>query len=91
MSAQGKVFIAYLGPAGTHSHVAAFRSFGEEALYISQATINDVFYSMEKSDMTYGIISFENSTFGSVVTILDCFISSKACQIQAKTYLKQIN
>lgn len=43
---------------------------------------------MEKGDTTYGIIPFENSTFGSVIATLDCFISSNACQIQAETHLK---
>ncbi|CAG8755033.1 7171_t:CDS:2, partial [Dentiscutata heterogama] len=66
---------------------AAREKFGDSVLYHPQATINDVFDSVEKGNTTYGIVPFENSTYGSVVATLDNFISSKV-QIFAETYLK---
>lgn len=46
----------------------------------------DVFESVEKGRTTYGIIPFENSTFGSVVETLDYFIKSNV-KVRAETYL----
>jgi len=69
--------IAYFGPAGSYTHQAAHERFGNEIRYIPQVTIADVFEAVEKGLTTYGIVPFENSTFGSVVTTLDEFINTE--------------
>ncbi|CAJ0902033.1 7193_t:CDS:2 [Entrophospora sp. SA101] len=69
--------IAYFGPAGSYTHQAAHERFGNEIRYIPQVTIADVFEAVEKGLTTYGIVPFENSTFGSVVTTLDKFINTE--------------
>ena len=46
----------------------------------------DVFEAVEKSQTTYGLIPFENSTFGSVVETLDYFIHT-TIKVRAETYL----
>ncbi|CAG8540626.1 21738_t:CDS:2, partial [Dentiscutata erythropus] len=87
ISLQRETSIAYFGSPGSYTHQAAHEKFGDSVLYYPQATVNDVFDSVEKSNTTYGIVPFENSTYGSVVATLDNFISSKV-QIFAETYLK---
>lgn len=46
----------------------------------------DVFEAVEKGQTTYGIVPFENSTFGSVVETLDYFIHTSV-RLRAETYL----
>ncbi|CAG8458343.1 12790_t:CDS:2 [Ambispora leptoticha] len=87
ISLQKEVSISYYGPEGTNTHQAAREKFGESVHYVPQLNISDVFDAVEHGRSTYGIVPFENSTFGSVVETLDCFISSKV-QIRAETYLQ---
>ncbi|CAG8767327.1 21343_t:CDS:2, partial [Gigaspora rosea] len=86
-SLQGETSVAYFGSPGSYTHQAAREKFGDSVLYYPQTTINDVFDSVGKGDTTYGVVPFENSTFGSVVATFDRFISSKV-QIFAEAYLK---
>ncbi|KAG2194596.1 hypothetical protein INT46_002586 [Mucor plumbeus] len=72
---QKDVSIAYLGPPGTFSHQAAYKRLGD-----------NVFVAVEKGQTTYGIVPFENSTFGSVVETLDYFINTSV-KVRAETYL----
>ncbi|EIE83471.1 hypothetical protein G6F46_003674 [Rhizopus delemar] len=83
---QKDISIAYLGPSGTFSHQAAYNRFGDSVAYVPQKQISDVFDAVEKGQTTYGIIPFENSTFGTVVETLDRFISSTV-RVRAETYL----
>ncbi|KAI8984385.1 Prephenate dehydratase-domain-containing protein [Mycotypha africana] len=83
---QKDVSIAYLGPPGTFSQQAAYKRLGDSVAYIPQKQIDDVFESVEKGQSTYGIVPFENSSFGSVVETLDRFIHTTA-QVRAETYL----
>ncbi|KAG9290928.1 hypothetical protein G9A89_011078 [Geosiphon pyriformis] len=87
ISLQKEISIAYFGPEGSHTHQMASEKFGDSLHYVSELTIPDVFDAVECGRTTYGIIPFENSTFGSVVTTLDRFVSSKV-QIRAETYLR---
>ncbi|KAI9263772.1 Prephenate dehydratase-domain-containing protein [Sporodiniella umbellata] len=83
---QKDVSIAYLGPLGTFSHQAAFNRFGDSVAYVPQKQICDIFDAVERGITTYGIVPFENSTFGTVVETLDRFISSNV-KVRAETYL----
>ncbi|KAI6132747.1 Prephenate dehydratase-domain-containing protein [Pisolithus croceorrhizus] len=58
--------LAFLGPAGTFSHQAAFDCFGTSVEYVSKQTIEAVFQSLSP-DVPLGIVPQENSTYGSVV------------------------
>ncbi|KAI9150997.1 prephenate dehydratase [Blastocladiella emersonii ATCC 22665] len=86
ISLQQQVAVAFLGPAGTHSHQAAMDRFGDSVLYVPMATIAEVFTAVEQGRTLYGLVPFENSTFGSVAQTLDRFISSPL-QIRGETYL----
>lgn len=87
VSLQKDVSIAYFGPLGSYTHQAAIVRFGDSINYLPKSTINDIFDSVEKDHTTYGIVPFENSTYGSVITTLDRFISCKT-HILAETYLR---
>ncbi|KAL7754451.1 prephenate dehydratase [Sorochytrium milnesiophthora] len=87
ISLQKDVTIAFLGPVGTHTHQAALTRFGDSVLYIPQDTIADIFTAVETGRASYGVVPFENSTFGSVSQTLDRFISSTA-HVRGETYLQ---
>ncbi|KAG0174100.1 hypothetical protein DFQ28_009727 [Apophysomyces sp. BC1034] len=83
---QKNVSIAYLGPPGTFSHQAAYQRLGDSVAYVPQEQISDVFEAVEKGRTTYGIVPFENSTFGTVVETLDCSIKTSV-RVRAEAYL----
>ena len=45
-----------------------------------------VFEAVEKKTTTYGLVPFENSTFGTVVETLDNFVKTSV-RVRAETYL----
>lgn len=71
---QKKFTIAYLGPEGTFTHLAALKIFGYKNRYIAKETIGDVFYSVEKDESEYGVVAVENTTEGIVTHTLDMFL-----------------
>ncbi|SAL99188.1 hypothetical protein [Absidia glauca] len=83
---QKDVSIAYLGPPGTFSHQAVYQRFGDSVVYVPQKQITDVFEAVEKGRATYGIVPYENSTFGSVVETLDYLIKANV-KVRSETYL----
>lgn len=66
--------VAYLGPEGTFSQLAARKLFGREARYRECATIEAVFEATASGDTTYGVVPFENSTEGAVNTTSDALM-----------------
>lgn len=74
LSVEEPLRIAYLGPEGTFSQMAARRLFGLQARYRDCATIEGVFESVQSDDVTYGVVPFENSTEGAVSTTSDALL-----------------
>ncbi|KAJ3005502.1 hypothetical protein HKX48_000643 [Thoreauomyces humboldtii] len=74
ISLQRETTIAFLGPRGTYTHEVAFKRFGDSVAYVAQDTIADVFDAVESGSVTYGVVPFENSRFGSVQATLDRFV-----------------
>ncbi|MBL4581119.1 MAG: prephenate dehydratase [Gammaproteobacteria bacterium] len=70
--------IAYLGPEGTYSQLAALEYFGNDADLMNCASIDDVFAALENEQVTYGIVPVENSTEGAINNTQDCLIDSSA-------------
>ncbi|MBU1121319.1 MAG: prephenate dehydratase [Candidatus Omnitrophica bacterium] len=68
--------IAYLGPEGTFTHLAAIRKFGKKPSYIPSESIREVFEKVEKDEVEYGVVPIENSIEGVVNYTLDMFLSS---------------
>ncbi len=68
--------IAYLGPASTFTHLAARRKFGSSSEYLPESTIKEVFESVFRGKVNYGVVPIENSTEGVVNYTLDMFMDS---------------
>ncbi|MGC8660847.1 MAG: prephenate dehydratase, partial [Desulfomonilaceae bacterium] len=75
-SAKRPLRVAFLGPEGTFSHLAALRRFGYSALYLPQVSIDDVFGVVEKGFADVGITPVENSSEGAVSATMDLFVES---------------
>jgi chorismate mutase / prephenate dehydratase len=82
--------IAYLGPAGTFSHQAAFARFGTGAELLPVNTIPDVFSDVERGIVDYGIVPVENSTEGIVAYTLDLFAQTPL-KICAEVYVPVVH
>ena len=70
------VKVAYLGPQATFTHLACMKSFGDSALYVPVKSISEVFETVERGHVHYGIVPIENSTEGVVNYTLDMFLDS---------------
>ena len=70
--------IAYLGPEGTYSQLAALAFFGGEAELVNCTSIDDVFAAVESKQVAYGVVPIENSTEGAINNTQDCLVDSSA-------------
>src|SRR5713101_9787790 len=68
--------IAYFGPEATFTHLAAREQFGSQAVFVSVATIPQVFAAVERGQADYGVVPIENSSEGAVAITLDMFVES---------------
>jgi len=75
-SLQSHLKVAYFGPEGTFTHMAAVRKFGKKPEYLPFDNISDVFDAVERGCCDYGVVPVENSTDGVVSHTLDMFYSS---------------
>ncbi|HET9929530.1 MAG TPA: prephenate dehydratase [Polyangiaceae bacterium] len=66
--------VAYMGPSGTFSHIAAHSAFGLAARYIETPTIGAVLEAVARGSANYGVAPIENSTEGGVTATLDAFL-----------------
>jgi chorismate mutase/prephenate dehydratase len=69
--------VAFLGPEGTFSQMAAQKLFGLQARYRDCATIEAVFEAVQSKDVTYGVVPFENSTEGAVSMTSDALLEGQ--------------
>jgi chorismate mutase/prephenate dehydratase len=63
--------VAYLGPEGTFSHLAASGHFGRLAGLHAQVSIADVFRAVERGSADLGVVPVENTTDGVVTQTYD--------------------
>ncbi len=68
---QRPLTIAFWGPEGTYTHIAAMNKFGSSSIFKACDTIVDVFSAVEHEQADYGVIPVENSTEGIVHYTLD--------------------
>ncbi len=66
--------IAYLGPAGTFSELAALGYFGASIVRMPCASIDEVFRAASGGAADFGVVPVENSTEGVVARSLDLFL-----------------
>jgi len=79
--------VAYLGPAGSFSHLAVRRKFGADAMLLPFATVEEVFAAVEKKKVNFGVAPVENSIAGVERSTLDRFVGS-VVQICAEHYVE---
>jgi chorismate mutase/prephenate dehydratase len=65
--------VGYLGPQGSHSHVAGVRHFGSSVAFVEQETIEGVFTSVSRGHVDCGLVPIENSIHGGVAETLESF------------------
>lgn len=68
--------IAYLGPKGSHSHMAAVDKFGSSVDYESVADIWGVFNEVSRERVDFGLVPIENSVGGGVIDTLDALVET---------------
>ena len=95
--------VSYLGPKGTFSEIAISTYFSGDINQIPKSSIEDVFKSVEESEVDYGVVPVENSIEGSVNNTLDLFSNSKVfitgetqlvinqCLLSKETNIESIN
>src|SRR5471030_2816370 len=71
LALEQKLRIAYLGPAGTFSHSAVTKHFGDLVDAEPCASIDEVFRAAEAGQTDYAVVPVENSTEGAVGRTLD--------------------
>jgi chorismate mutase/prephenate dehydratase len=76
LSIEQEISVAYLGPPGTFTHMAARSSFGMATRYMEASTIPAVFDAVARGAATYGVVPIENSTEGSVTFTHDSLIDT---------------
>jgi chorismate mutase/prephenate dehydratase len=70
------VAVAFLGPAGTFSELAAIRQFGSVVQRVPCASIDEVFRCAESGRADYAVVPVENSTEGAVSRSLDLLLTT---------------
>lgn len=68
--------IAYLGPEGTFTQLAAIKHFGHAAYTVPCLTVDESFRLVEARQADYVVAPVENSTEGSVGRTLDLLVST---------------
>ena len=76
LSLEKPLRVAFLGPEGTFTHLAARHQFGGSSQALPQGTIQAVFQAVERSRADYGVVPVENATEGAVDSTLDAFLDS---------------
>ncbi len=73
--------VAFLGPEGTFTHMAARANFGQSADYLPVSTIDETFGEVERGRADYAVVPVENSTGGGIHETLTRFLNSplKVC------------
>ncbi len=69
--------IAYLGPVGSFSHLAATRKFGSSVEFEALGHIGAVFDEIERGRVDLALVPVENSVGGGIVDTLDAFLNSE--------------
>jgi len=75
-SLEKMVSVAYLGPVGTFSNLAALRQFGTQVDLQPSANISEVFLKTERGETHFGVVPIENSTEGAVTECFDSLVES---------------
>ena len=76
-SLERRLRVAFLGPEGTFSHLAARKHFGASVELAPAASIGEVFAAVEQGRVELGLVPVENTTEGVVTQTLDAFADAE--------------
>jgi len=76
-SLEGPLRVAYLGPEGTYSHLAARKQFGSCVAFLPVLSHLEIFRAVETGAAEFGIVPVENTTEGAVTPSLDAMVDAK--------------
>jgi chorismate mutase/prephenate dehydratase len=68
--------VAYLGPSGTFSELAALGYFGSSIVRLPCANADEVFHATSAGAADFGVVPVENSSEGVVTRSLDLFLTT---------------
>lgn len=68
---KSNIIIGYQGVKGSFSEEAMIEFFGENENEISYDKFEDVFIALDKNEIDYGILPFENSCTGAITAVYD--------------------
>lgn len=74
LALEAPLVVAYLGPEGTYSYLAALEQFGKGTQYIAEEHPRDIFSAVASKKAEYGILPIENTIEGVVTHHLDLFM-----------------
>src|SRR5262245_54605535 len=77
-SLEARLRVAYLGPAGTSSHVAAREAFGQQVELLPVVTLAEVIGAVERGQADHALLPIENTSEGVVTQALDALL---ACEV----------
>lgn len=86
-SLQTNTWVAFLGPDGSFSHLAALHHFGNSIECMPVDTVGEVFTAVEKGQAHWGVVPLENSVEGPVKPTLDHLITTPLT-IRAETFIR---
>jgi chorismate mutase/prephenate dehydratase len=70
---QSPLTVAFLGPEGTFSHMAAVEFLGNSMEFRAMPRFDDIFAAVENRDSDLGVVPLENSLHGTIVQSIDLF------------------
>ena len=71
-----EVEIAFHGEAGAYGEEAAFRFFGPSMMIRPRESLEEVFKSVEKGEVQFGVVPIENSLEGIISRVYDLMLDS---------------
>jgi len=71
---ESRLRIAYLGPPGTFSHLAALDAFGGQAQYRPAESIPEALAALARGEAEHAVVPVENSSEGVVTQTLDALL-----------------
>jgi chorismate mutase/prephenate dehydratase len=74
LSLEKPLRVSFLGPRATFTHLACVKHFGRSSQFLPEKNIRNVFESVDRERVDYGVIPIENSTEGVIAHSLDLFM-----------------
>jgi chorismate mutase/prephenate dehydratase len=75
-SLEANLRVAYLGPEGTSSYVAAREAFGSQVALVPVATLSEVIDAVSRGDVEHALLPIENTSEGVVTQALDQLLTA---------------